>query len=246
MIWLKTKIIDLKKWSDRLFTLKIKAPINPFFAGQYTKLSYIKHNKRIQRAYSFVNEPKNKILEFYILLIPTGKLTPILCAAYDYEIFIAKHSFGFFILSELPICQNIWMFATGTAIGPYCSILKDKEIFQKYKKIILIYAVKNSKDLIYLSILKKIQIKNKNKIIIRIILSQEKKQNYLYGRIPQLLLSGELEKSISEPLNNKDSHVMLCGNPNMVKETQIILYKLKDMKKHFRRKPGHITSENYW
>ena len=246
MIWLKAKIIDLKKWNDRLFTLKINAPIAPFLAGQFTKLSCIHKNQRIQRAYSFINAPDNKILEFYILLIPNGKLTPKLYNIEKYEIFITKSSFGFFILSELPMRENIWMIATGTAIGPYCSILQDKKIFQKYKKIILIYAVKSVNDLNYLKILKQIQKKNKNQMIIKIILSQEKNSKYLYGRIPKLLMSGELEKSISEPLNKKESHVMLCGNPNMVKETQMILYKLKDMKKHFRRKTGHISSENYW
>lgn len=246
MIWLKTTIIDLKKWNDRLFTLKIKSPINPFIAGQFTKLSYIQNKKRIQRAYSFVNSPNNIILEFYILLIPSGKLTPKLYDVYNYDIFITKNSFGFFTLYELPTCQNIWMIATGTAIGPYCSILQDNHILKKFKKIILIYAVKYLNNLHYLHILKKIKKKYKDKIKIQIILSQEKNKKYLYGRIPKLLSSGELENSIKEPLNKKKSHVMLCGNPNMVKETQKILYQLKNMRKHFRRKPGHITSENYW
>ncbi|AEH39946.1 ferredoxin--NADP reductase [Buchnera aphidicola (Cinara tujafilina)] len=246
MIWLKANIIDLKKWNDRLFTLKITAPINPFIAGQFTKLSCIHKNKRIQRAYSFVNAPTNKILEFYILLIPNGKLTSKLYNINQNEIFITKNSCGFFILSELPRRKNIWMIATGTAIGPYCSILQDKKYSKNIKKIVLIYAVKNLNDLVYLNLLKKNSKKNKNQMIIRIILSQEKNLKYLYGRIPQLLLSGELEKSIQEPLNNKESHVMLCGNPNMVKEMQLILYNLKNMKKHFRRKEGHITSENYW
>ncbi|WP_331866582.1 ferredoxin--NADP reductase [Buchnera aphidicola] len=245
--WLNIKIIKLKKWKNNLFSLVIRAPINSFKAGQFTKLSYINNNnQRIQRAYSFVNPPKDQNLEFYILLINKGKLTPYLYDIYNYDIFIAKNSFGFFTMEELPNKENIWMMATGTALGPYCSILQQENILKKFKKIILIYAVKYSIDLNYLNIFNKIQKKYNNKIVIQIILSREKNKKYLFGRIPDLLHSGKLEQSVQEPLNKKKSHIMLCGNPNMIKDTQKVLFSLKNMKKHFRRNPGHITSENYW
>ncbi|ABJ90828.1 ferredoxin--NADP reductase [Buchnera aphidicola] len=245
--WLEIKLIAIKKWKNNLFSLIVQAPINKFIAGQFTKLSYIKKNKkRIQRAYSFVNSPNSKNLEFYILLIKNGLLTPKLYDIKNNKIFISKNSFGFFTISELPKKENLWMIATGTAIGPYCSILKYENILKKFKKIILIHAVKYSIDLNYLNLFKKIKKKYKKNIKIKIILSQEKRKDYLFGRIPNLIASGELEKSVKEPLNSKNSHVMLCGNPNMIKDTQKILLQYKKMKKHFRRNPGHITSENYW
>jgi ferredoxin--NADP+ reductase len=39
---------------------------------------------------------------------------------------------------------------------------------------------------------------------------------------------------------------MLCGNPQMVRDTQQTLKDQRQMRKHLRRKPGHITSEHYW
>jgi ferredoxin/flavodoxin---NADP+ reductase len=42
------------------------------------------------------------------------------------------------------------------------------------------------------------------------------------------------------------SHVMLCGNPQMVRDTQQLLKDTREMRKHFKRKPGHMTSEHYW
>lgn len=245
--WIPVKIIDLKKWENNLFTLIVQAPINPFIAGQFTKLSYVdEKNKRIQRAYSFVNTPDNKNIEFYILLIKNGKLTPKLYDIYNNNIFITNNSFGFFTISELPSKENLWMMATGTAIGPYCSILQHEDVLKKFKKIILIYAVKYSVNLNYLFLLKEIKKKYQEKIIIKIVLSQEKQKKYLYGRIPYLITSGELEHAVEEPLNSKKSHIMLCGNPNMIQDTQKVLFSIKKMRKHFRRKPGHITSENYW
>jgi len=38
---------------------------------------------------------------------------------------------------------------------------------------------------------------------------------------------------------------MLCGNPEMVKDSVEIL-KRRGFSKHRRRKPGQITVENYW
>ncbi|VAX76895.1 ferredoxin--NADP(+) reductase [Buchnera aphidicola] len=245
--WLKANIINLKKWKNNLFTLILQAPINSFIAGQFTKLSFInKKNKRIQRAYSFINTPTDKNLEFYILLINNGQLTPKLYNIYDHDLFISKNSFGFFTLSELPKKENLWMMATGTALGPYFSILRNGNVLKKFKKIIFIYAVKYYIDLNYINLFQEIKEKYRKNITIRIILSQEKKKEYLYGRIPNLIASGELEESAQEFLDAEKSHVMLCGNPQMIKDTQKILFSMKNMRKHFRRKSGHITSENYW
>jgi ferredoxin/flavodoxin---NADP+ reductase len=47
-------------------------------------------------------------------------------------------------------------------------------------------------------------------------------------------------------LDAANSHVMLCGNPQMVRDTQQILKDSRGMQKHFKRKPGHMTSEHYW
>lgn len=42
------------------------------------------------------------------------------------------------------------------------------------------------------------------------------------------------------------SHVMLCGNPQMVRDTQQLLKETRQMTKHLRRRPGHMTAEHYW
>ena len=41
------------------------------------------------------------------------------------------------------------------------------------------------------------------------------------------------------------SQVMICGNPDMVTDTQQAL-EARGMQKNRRREPGHITTEQYW
>ncbi|WP_343182519.1 FAD-binding oxidoreductase [Buchnera aphidicola] len=248
VIWKTAKIIKKKKWTKRLFSIILHADISPFLAGQFAKLAILqKNNKYIKRVYSYVNPPKSKNLEFFITHIPNGIMSKLLYKLIPGdEILISKQSSGFFTIYEIPKCEILWMFATGTAIGPFCSILQDGSKLDQFEKIIIIYAVKYTEELIYLPLIKNIQKKYEKKIIIQTITSQEKNSSSLQGRIPTLLKNQLIETTVGHILHPQTSHVMLCGNPAMVKETQNYLIKHRNLKKHLRRSPGNISSENYW
>ena len=68
----------------------------------------------------------------------------------------------------------------------------------------------------------------------------------LTGRVPALIESGALEAAVGLPLNADTSQVMLCGNPQMVRDTQQLRKETRQMTKHLRRRPGHMTAEHYW
>jgi ferredoxin--NADP+ reductase len=66
----------------------------------------------------------------------------------------------------------------------------------------------------------------------------------LNGRITHLIESGELESKAGLQINAEESHVMLCGNINMIRDV-IALLEPRGMKKHKRFDPGHIMMEKY-
>ncbi|MEI5177470.1 ferredoxin--NADP reductase, partial [Pseudomonas aeruginosa] len=76
------------------------------------------------------------------------------------------------------------------------------------------------------------------KLRIQTVVSRETAAGSLTGRIPALIESGELESTIGLPMNKETSHVMLCGNPQMVRDTQQLLKETRQMTKHLRRRPG--------
>ncbi|CAL4324661.1 FAD-binding oxidoreductase [Buchnera aphidicola] len=246
--WVNAKVIKNKKWNQKLFKIILHAPISPFIAGQFSKFSIKNHeNKNIYRIYSYVNAPNNTNLEFCITRIPNGIMTNQLYRLKPGDIInISKYSAGFFTINEIPSCEILWMFATGTAVGPFCSILQDGKGLDKFKKIILTYATKYKDELIYKKLIQKIQKKYYNKLILQTITSQEKDPGSLQGRIPKLLKNQAIENNVGYIMHKNNSHVMLCGNPDMVKDTTSVLIKYKNLQKHFRRKPGHISQENYW
>ncbi|BAH83471.1 ferredoxin--NADP(+) reductase [Candidatus Ishikawella capsulata] len=246
--WVNAEVIDIINWTDSLFSLRINAPIANFIAGQFTKLSLNVNGKRISRAYSYVNAPSQKLLEFYVINIPDGKFTPkLLKLKPEDNLMIAKEASGFFIIKAIPKCDNLWMLATGTAIGPYLSILQQRDGLERFKNIILVHAVRYIKDLSYLLLMEELKEIYQGKLHIQTIISREKKHGHLHGRIPCLIKNNLLEETIGISINNDNSnHIMLCGNPQMIVDTQKLLQESRNMYKNMRDKPGHITTENYW
>ncbi|MCR3754727.1 MAG: flavodoxin/ferredoxin-NADP(+) reductase [Candidatus Westeberhardia cardiocondylae] len=244
--WVIGKIVNIKRWNSYLFSLVISAAIDSFIAGQFTKLGMVVDGKKIVRSYSYVNSPYEKYLEFYLVNVKNGKFSSRL---HDLNIgsklLVRRKSSGFFVLDSVPSCKYLWMIATGTAIGPYLSILKCGIGLSRFRRIFLIHAVRYVSDLSYLPDMLFLQENNKN-VRIQTIVSRENVSDSLFGRIPDLLCNGSLEDKMSVFLKPETCHVMLCGNPNMVRDMTVLLENTRGMKKNIRNNPGNITIERYW
>lgn len=245
--WVNATVKEVKNWTDSLFSLVVNAPVDPFIAGQFAKLGLEIDGQRVQRAYSYVNAPNNPDLEFYLVDVPDGKLSPRLHALQAGDsLMVTKEAAGFFVVDEVPECDTLWMLATGTAIGPYLSILQQGENLARFQHIVLVHATRYAADLSYLPLMQQLQQSYGEKLRIQTVVSREQVAESLTGRVTALIESGELESRVGLTIDAESSHVMLCGNPQMVRDTQQVLMTSREMRKHLKRKPGHITSEHYW
>ncbi|EMF5056151.1 ferredoxin--NADP(+) reductase [Serratia marcescens] len=245
--WVNGKVTQVKQWTDGLFSLVVNAPIDPFTAGQFAKLALEIDGERVQRAYSYVNAPDDTNLEFYLVTVPEGKLSPRLSQLQPgSDVMVTKEAAGFFVLDEVPDCDTLWMLATGTAIGPYLSILQQGAGLERFNNLVLVHAARFARDLSYLPLMQQLQQRYNGKLRIQTVVSREEAPGSLTGRVPALIEDGRLEAAIGLTIDAETSHVMLCGNPQMVRDTQQTLKDHRQMRKHLRRKPGHITSEHYW
>lgn len=245
--WVTGKVTKIEHWTDSLFSLTVHAPVAPFSAGQFTKIGLEIDGERVQRAYSYVNAPHNPDLEFYLVTVPEGKLSPRLHAMQPGdEVLLVSEAAGFFVLDEVPDCNTLWMLATGTALGPYLSILQEGKDLERFENIVLLHAVRYAHDLSYLSLMQQLEEHYAGKLRIQTVVSRDEVAGALYGRVPALIANGELEAAVGLPMTPETSHVMLCGNPQMVRDTQQLLKETRQMTKHLRRRPGHMTAEHYW
>ena len=247
--WLEATVAGHKRWTDRLLSLQVEpptaAPRVPFEAGQFGKLALEVEGERIARPYSFVNAPDAGPLEFYYAIVDGGPLSTRLAGLQAGDrIFLASSAAGFLVLSEVPDATNLWLIATGTGVGPFLSILRTAAPWKRYRRVVLVQAARHADELAYGEVVEAIARDHAAQFSFVRITSRDA-GGMLRGRIPALIADGTLEAKADAKLSAADSQVMLCGNPDMVKDT-IATLALRGMKKHRRRNPGQITVENYW
>ena len=145
----------------------------------------------------------------------------------------------------MPPADVLWCLSTGTGIGPFLSILRTPEPWEKFGRIVLVHAVRFADELTYREVIAAIAAAHPGAFTAIPVVSRDRHPDALRGRIPELIGDGRLEARAGLALAAENSHAMLCGNPAMVEDTQKILA-ARGMRRHRRREPGHITVETYW
>jgi ferredoxin--NADP+ reductase len=244
--WVEGTVVAQKRWAGLLYSLQVEADIAPFQAGQFTKLALAVDGEMVGRPYSFVNAPAARPHEFYYVVLPDHPLTPRLSKleAGD-SIYLAPQAAGFLTLSEVPPGRHLWLLATGTALGPFLSVLGTEAPWQRFERVVLVHAVRRAEDLSYQESIQSLLAQHAGKFVFVPVVSGEPCDFALGGRIPKAIEDGRLEARAGIKLEADASRLMVCGNPAMVTDTVHALEQ-RGMKKHRRRDPGQISVENYW
>jgi len=243
--WLSGKVVEKTQWNERLFSLRIQADFNGFLSGQFVRVALDIDGERVARPYSLVNTPEDDLLEIYFNIVPEGPLSPKLAGLdVDDEIFVTSKANGFLTVDEVPECKHLWLFATGTGVGPFLSILKNQETWQKFEKIVLAYSVRDLSELTYRERIAEIEKQHADQFIFVPVITRENVEGAMSQRIPDGIEDGSLEGRTGISINQEDSHIMMCGNSKMISDVTECLEK-RGLRKHRRREPGHITTEKY-
>ena len=243
-------VLSVKRWATNLFSFTMTRPAHfRFTAGQFARIGILVEGELIVRAYSVVSSPFDETLEFFSIVVPDGAFTSRLQYLKEGDqLYLEKIPYGFLTLTRYqePAPQDLWLLATGTGLAPFISMLQDFATWQKYHTIVLAYSVRTTQELAYVDRLKEIQEvfgEGGAKFKFLPIITREPNAE-LNKRLPELIASGELEKAADYQLNVETTHVMLCGNPDMVEDTK------EALKRHGlvmnRRGVGNIAVENYW
>ena len=244
--WVEGKVVALKQWTERLFSIQVDATLAPFQAGQFGKLALEINDEMVGRPYSFVNAPDERPLEFYFITVEAGPLSNELVALKPGDpLWLAPKASGFLVLAEIPPGENLWLLSTGTAIGPFLAICKTEEPWKRFSKIVFVHAVRTLAELTYQDQIKRIQEQHGDQFIYIPFVSREDTDFAIKGRVPETIRDGRLEARAGITLSAEKSQVMICGNPEMVSDTTTALIE-RGLKKNKRKDPGNISVENYW
>nr|WP_144917314.1 ferredoxin--NADP reductase [Moraxella osloensis] len=202
------------------------------------------------RAYSVASSPYDEFIEFFSVVIPEGEFTSkVNHIQVGDSLLLNTMPFGYLTLAryQLPLPNDLWLLATGTGLAPFLSILKTIEVWQQYQRIILVYSARTSQELAYqaeIGSIKSIYGDNGAAFVFLPIVTREADYAGEKARIPNLILSGKLTELVGQKLDKERSHVMLCGNPQMVEDTKEALKSIGLTMN--RRGEGNIAVENYW
>ena len=202
------------------------------------------------RAYSVASSPYDEFIEFFSVVIPEGEFTSkVNHIQVGDSLLLNTTPFGYLTLAryQLPLPNDLWLLATGTGLAPFLSILKTIDVWQQYQRIILVYSARTSQELAYqaeIDAIKSIYGDNGAAFVFLPIVTREADYAGEKARIPNLILSGKLTELVGQKLDKERSHVMLCGNPQMVEDTKEALKSIGLTMN--RRGEGNIAVENYW
>ncbi|WP_289048617.1 ferredoxin--NADP reductase [uncultured Psychrobacter sp.] len=244
----------------------VRLGVNPSQLNYYKQLSKVADaedeededlnetlDEDIFRAYSIVSSPFDEILEFFSIVIPDGAFTSQLQhLEVGDELLLNTMPFGFLTLAryQKPLPKDLWLLATGTGLAPFLSMLQDLKTWEDYEHIVLAYSARSTEELAYIKKIESLQedfgslVENPAKLIFIPIVTREPVEGALTERLPKLLLDGTLQARAGIDLDIDSTHVMLCGNPDMVEDTKETLKGLGLVMN--RRGEGNIAVENYW
>ncbi len=244
--WVTGKVVSKQRWNATHFSITIDAPVEKFDAGQFLRFALDIDDERIGRPYSCVNSPLERPLEIFFNIVPEGPLSGRLAElSTGDKVWVTAKGNGMLTVEQVPEhASDLWLLSTGTAVGPFLSILKTPTVWQRFERVVLAYGVRFSADLAYQTLITDLLDEHREQLTYIPLVTREDMTGAIRDRIPAALSDGRLEQRADTVLNPDNSHVMLCGNAGMIADAAGVL-ESRGMKKHRRHDPGHYSTEKY-
>lgn len=240
----QVSVAAIEAWDAGLKTVRVDFTPEPFNAGQFFQLCLERHGKVVKRSYSAASAP-GAPLEFFLSFVEKGELTPGL---FDLKVGdllgVDPKPLGFFTLQEVPPCETLWLISTGTGLGPYISMLRHGAGLARFARIVLVHGARTVLQLAYQKELEARVAEDPRLTYVPVVSRSDAPAHGVSGRITTAFASGALEERARVKLDT-NSHVLFCGNPQMIEE-MVTALKARGLAKHRRREPGHFNFEKYW
>ena len=225
-------VTAVRHWTDRLFSFRVTRPQSlRFRSGEFVMIGLTGENgKPLLRAYSIASPSWDDELEFYSIKGPDGPLTSKLQKIeVGDRILLKTKPTGTLVIDALIPGKRLFMFATGTGIAPFASLIRDPETYEKFETVVLTHTCREVAELEYGRMLVEsleddplIGEMVAGKLLYYPTITQE---NFKFGgRITDCLSSGKIfaDLQISQ-LDPQTDRAMICGSMGLNSDLKIIL-----------------------
>lgn len=224
-------VLSVHHWNDTLFTFRTtRDPGLRFINGQFVMIGLEVNGRPLMRAYSVASANYEEHLEFFSIKVQDGPLTSRLQHLQPGDkLMVSKKPTGTLVLRDLKPGKRLFLFATGTGLAPFMSLIHDPEMYERFEKIILIHGVRWTNELAYHDYIEQ-DLKEheylgdmiREQLVYYPTVTREPFRNE--GRQTDLVRSGKLFADIDQaPLDPATDRAMICGSPAMLKEISEML-----------------------
>jgi ferredoxin--NADP+ reductase len=219
-------VLETRHYTDKLFSFRTtRDPAFRFESGQFVMIGLEVDGRPLMRAYSMASSKYEDTLEFFSIKVPSGPLTSRLQhIRHGDAVLIGKKPTGTLVLANLKPGRRLFMLSTGTGLAPFSSLIKDLDLYDAYEQIILVHGCREVAELAYGT-------ETVNALREDPYLGEQAQAQLLYyttvtrepyyhqGRITDLIDNGRLFSDLGiDGLDPAADRVMLCGNPEMLKD----------------------------
>ena len=151
-------VLAVKHWSNSLFSFSVERPDSlRFRSGEFLMLGLMgdpdaKTGKQrpLLRAYSIASPSWYDELEFYSIKVPGGPLTSKLQHIQPgQQIIVRPKPVGTLVLDALLPGKRLWLFATGTGIAPFASLVRDPVTYERFDTVVVMHTCRGVEELAY-------------------------------------------------------------------------------------------------
>ena len=218
------RVLTVRHWNDTLFSFTTTRDTALLFHnGHFVMIGLEVEGKPLLRAYSIASANYEENLEFFSIKVQNGPLTSRLQHLKEGDsILVSKKPVGTLVADDLKPGRHLYLFATGTGLAPFLSIIKDPDVYERFEKVVLLHGVRHVNELAYSDFIERELPENeffgdmaRDKLIYYPTVTREPFRNQ--GRITDLVESGKLFEDIGlPPLDPATDRAMICGSPHML------------------------------
>ena len=242
------KVLSVTHWNDKLFSFTTtRDPGFRFESGHFVMVGMEVDQRPLMRAFSIASAHYDETLEFLSVKVPNGPLTSRLQhIQVGSDLLVSSKPVGTLVLSDLRPGRTLYLFATGTGLAPFLSIIRDFETYERFEKVVLVHGVRHVSDLAYADYIT-------HDLPAHEYLGEEIAQKLIYypavtrepfrnqGRITDLVASGKIFADIGlPPLDPAHDRAMICGGPEVLADLSLMLDE-----RGFEISPSHGVAGDY-
>ena len=220
-------VTSVQHWNEHLFSFEITRPPSfRFRSGEFVMLGLNGENRPLLRAYSIASPSYAETLQFLSIKVPDGPLTSRLQKIeVGDQLYLGRKPTGTLVTDALLPGERLFLFSTGTGLAPFLSLIRDPDIYQQYKQIVVVHCVRQVSDLAFRTELEShladdILVRDEALLQMRYVPTVTRESFHTQGRITTLIDDGRLFDGVEGPrrLSPETDRIMLCGSMAMIRD----------------------------